>query len=306
MPSAPWAGFRSVLCAVDFSETSRLALRYAATLASRPRGRLSVVYANDPLLVAAAAVALHDRTVATRSGKELKQFINATLAGITQRRVRVKTRISVGAGDDEILKAVVHDRADLLVMGTHGLTGADRWFMGSTTLSVLQRTTIPVLAIPVGSDDAVPDLSSWPDGRIVAAVELDRRSRTDVETGARIAQWFGSSLLIAHVIEGIDAPSWLKGTLSGHDRIRLAQSKRVLDALAVIARRRIETDTRVACGRPADEIAVLAAAESAGLLITALRDRRGWFGARRGAVSYHVLSHAVVPVLAWPPQWRPR
>jgi hypothetical protein len=40
--------------------------------------------------------------------------------------------------------------------------------------------------------------------------------------------------------------------------------------------------------------------------MTALRDRRGWFGARRGAVSNHVLSHAVTPVLAIPQKWRLR
>ena len=56
----------------------------------------------------------------------------------------------------------------------------------------------------------------------------------------------------------------------------------------------------------ADEIAALAAAERTRLLVTALRDRRGWFGARRGSVSCHVLSHAVAPVLACPPEWRAR
>jgi nucleotide-binding universal stress UspA family protein len=61
----------------------------------------------------------------------------------------------------------------------------------------------------------------------------------------------------------------------------------------------------VSCGRIADEIAALVAAEHIELLITALRDRRGWFGARRGSVSYHVLSHAVSPVLAYPRQWPP-
>jgi hypothetical protein len=41
-------------------------------------------------------------------------------------------------------------------------------------------------------------------------------------------------------------------------------------------------------------------------VITALRDRRGWFGARRGSISYHVLVHAITPVLALPPNWRCR
>jgi len=42
------------------------------------------------------------------------------------------------------------------------------------------------------------------------------------------------------------------------------------------------------------------------LLITAMHDRRNWFGAKRGSISFHVVLHAVTPVLAYPPEWRPR
>jgi nucleotide-binding universal stress UspA family protein len=263
------------------------------------------LYANDPLLVAAASVALHDRTVAHRSAKELKQFIHETLHDASLRGLRVKSRVCVGSADDEIVKAAIAGRTDLIVMGTHGLTGAERWFMGSTTLSVLQKTPIPVLAIPGAIGHLAPTLSSWPDGRIVAALELDRESRRDVDTAARIAGWLEASLVLVHVIDAVDAPSWFKRALSAHDRIRASKARRDLDACAAIARRRVDTQTRVLFGKPADEIAAVVAAVPSGLLITALRDRRGWFGARRGSVSYHVLSHAVVPVLAWPPSWQP-
>jgi hypothetical protein len=60
------------------------------------------------------------------------------------------------------------------------------------------------------------------------------------------------------------------------------------------------------CGNIADEIAAIAATERTGLVLTALSDRRGWFGATRGSISYHLLSHAITPVLAYPLSWRPR
>jgi nucleotide-binding universal stress UspA family protein len=306
MRVTPWRGFQSLLCAVDFSEHSRVALQYAAALASGRDIALTVLYANDPLLVAAASAALRDKTLVRRSAKELKQFIHETLHDASLRGVPVKSRVCVGTADDEIVKAAVAGRTDLIVLGTHGLTGAERWFMGSTTLSVLQRTPVPVLAIPSGIGDLAPVLSSWPVGPIVAALELDRASRKDSETAARIAEWLGASLLLVHVIDSIDAPSWFKGALSAHDRIRRSKAQRELEACAAIARRRVDTQTRVLSGKPADELAAVVAAETSGLLITALRDRRGWLGTRRGSVSYHVLSHAVVPVLAWPPPWQPR
>jgi nucleotide-binding universal stress UspA family protein len=305
MRSREWPGFRSLLCPVDFSEPSRQALRYAAALAARAGASLTVEYANDPFLVAAAAAALHDRTLAKRSATELQRFIDATLPRQSRRRMRVRTRVSVGSPADEILKAVAAARSDLIVMGTHGLTGTGRLLMGSTTLGVLQRTTVPVLAVPPSADEVPPNLSKWPEGPVVAAVELDRQSRENVAVSASVARWLGSPLLLLHVVHEISAPAWLQGTLTGHERLLLAQAQRDLDALAAIARRRVTTDARVVCGRPADEIAAVVSAERSELLITALLDRRGWFGARRGSISYHVLSHAVAPVLAYPRQWRP-
>ncbi|HEV8348550.1 MAG TPA: universal stress protein [Vicinamibacterales bacterium] len=305
--AARWKGFRSVLCPIDFSEQSRMALRCAEAIAMRGNGALTVAYANDPLLVASAAVALHDRQLAKQSASELGEFVDSTLSAGSQKRLRVKSDVSTGHPADAIRKAAVRHRSDLVVLGTHGLTGADRLLMGSTTLSVLQRTTIPVLAVPRADRMPAATVSqSWPGQRIVAAIELDAEAGRDADIAARIAQWFGSSLLLLHVVGEISAPAWMRGDLSAHDRIRVAQTQQEIDVLAAAVRRLVETDARVVCGRIADEIAAFAAAERTGLMMTALRDRRAWFGARRGSVSYHVLSHAVTPVLAYPPRWRPR
>jgi nucleotide-binding universal stress UspA family protein len=129
-------------------------------LAVRAKARLTVTYANDPLLVAAAAAALHDRQLAQRSAAELRAFVDTTLAADPHARRRLKTYVSVGAPATEILKAASRNRSDLIVLGTHGLTGASRIFLGSTTLSVLQKTTVPVLAVPrTGRWPAPP---TWP------------------------------------------------------------------------------------------------------------------------------------------------
>jgi nucleotide-binding universal stress UspA family protein len=298
--SRSWRGFRSILCPIDFSEHSRRALRYAEAVAARANARLTVTYANDPLLVAAAAAALHDRRIAQRSGAELRAFVEGTLAG---RGLPWKSQVSVGNPAQAILKAAASTRADLIVLGTHGLTGANRLLIGSTTLSVLQRTTVPVLAVPAsGDEDELPH--SWPGERIALALELSGSgSRAEVDGAARVAEWFGSSLILLHVVDEITAPDWFRGDLSAHERILVERAQQQIDQLAARARRIVPAEGRVVCGRIADEVAALMATERINLLITELRERRGWFGARRGSVSYHVLTHAVSPVLACPPQW---
>jgi nucleotide-binding universal stress UspA family protein len=275
-------------------------LRYADSIARRANARLMVLYINDPLLTAAAAAALHDRHFPERGRHELQEFVDATLGS----HARIQTCLGNGHPPNEILRIAGEANADLLVLGTQGLTGADRMLIGSTTLGVLRRTSMPVLAVPSPDDkSATVPSPSWPGPRIMAAVELDRATRLDVITAAEVARWLDASMLFVNVVKGVSAPARL---MPDHDRIRIAQAQQKLDRLVRAAKTDVRVETRVVWGRPADEIAAAAATEQVGLLVTTLRDRRGWFGARRGSVSYHVLSHAAVPVLAYPPQWRPR
>ncbi len=303
----PWAGFRSVLCPIDFSEHSRRALQYAVAVASRGRASLTAFYVNDPLLMAAALV-LHDRQLAKRSESELDAFVDATVPARARTALRLTTGVATGDPGDQILKAARRHRTDLIVLGAHGLMGADRVFMGSTTLSVLQGTHVPVLAIPRdGLPPRSPVSRSWPRGRIVAAVESVTGPAREVERAARIAQWFGRPLLLAHVAPAPTPPAWMSIRSRKPEDPCIGGALRQLRARAGLASRRVATDVHVAYGRVADELSALCARERTELLLTALHDRRRWLGAKRGSMSYQILLRAVItPVLAWPPEWRPR
>ena len=144
-----WKGLHTVLCGVDFSAHSRRALQYADAIARGGHAALKVVYVNEPLLVAAAAAAFHDRQLVARSARELRAFIAATLT--VRASKRVAARVSIGDPADEILRAAGRLRADLVVLGMRGASDTSRLsraIMGSTTMSVLQRTTVAVLAVP--------------------------------------------------------------------------------------------------------------------------------------------------------------
>jgi nucleotide-binding universal stress UspA family protein len=295
-------GFRSILCPVDFSEESRVALRYAETIAKRSQGHLTVLYVNDPLLIAAAAVALHDRTLAKRSDAELSRFVESTLSPNAARPVLVDHVVATGEPVDEITKTARRRRCDLIVMGAHGLTGADTLFMGSTTQGVLRLTTVPVLAVLVDASDkkrARHLERSWPGQRIVAAVALDGRSMRDARIAADVARWFGSALLLVHVVPEFRAPIWLHTRIGANDRARISQARSRLQVIAA-GIGPDEVETRVLFGNAGDAIAALSAAERPGLVITGLRTAHKWFGPRRGSVSYQVLVRANTPVLALP------
>jgi len=145
MPQAtsPFA-FRSILCAIDFSGSSAVALRYAAAFARARKARLSVVFAVDPLLSAAAAY--DNRSTSRAAKKELDQFVRGTLGPSAGGAVRAF--VGIGKPAPTVLAIADSIGADLVVAGTHGLTGIRKLLVGSTTEAILRRSTLPVLVVP--------------------------------------------------------------------------------------------------------------------------------------------------------------
>jgi nucleotide-binding universal stress UspA family protein len=140
--------FRTILCPIDFSGPSRIALRYAAAVARMSGARMIVLFVNDPLLAAAAAATYDARAVAHSTDVELKRFVRKALAGRRVPAGSVRLSVAVGKPAQEIATAAEQLRADLVVMGTRGLSGAARLVLGSTTEQVLRRAGVPVLAVP--------------------------------------------------------------------------------------------------------------------------------------------------------------
>src|SRR5262245_12432242 len=118
--------FQNVLCGIDFSDYSRFALQYAAAMARREDGRVSVVFVNDPLLVRAAAATYDEAAMTQATERELQKFISDALGAANAQRV--ERVAAVGEPATEIKAAAKTLRADLVVLGTRGLGNAGKLF----------------------------------------------------------------------------------------------------------------------------------------------------------------------------------
>lgn len=289
--------FRSILCPIDFSAHSRLALRAAASVANLFGAHITLLFVEDPLLAQAASAALDPRALATSTEAELRRFVHRTI-GRDSHDLAIAYRIATGRAPIEIRKAVKRTSTDLIVMGTHGLSGAKKLVIGSTTEAVLRDTRVPLLAVPPGAARLL-GRRGWPGNTIVAAIELDNHPAADVHKAARVARRFRTSLLLVHVVRPVAGPPWLQPQLSSQERVRLTAARDRLRALGASVKG-VKVQTRTALGDPAEEIAALVADQNAGLLIMILRRGRGLFGPRRGSISYRVLSGTTAPLLAIP------
>lgn len=291
--------FKTILCPVDFSEHSRQALGYAGLLASRNGGHLVIIFVEDPMLAAAAAVAYDERTLIDKARLALRRFVERTIGRYGLKLDDITLDVAVGRPHEEIAWTAERLKCDVIVMGAHGRAGANRMMFGSTTHRILRRSPLPVLAVPPVTGRVKPPSRKWPGRWVLAPVDLGARDRADALTAAVVARELGAQLLLAHVIEPINELAWLELDVTRRNQQRerraLAHLTRLKDELAWAV-----ADCRVLSGQPADEIAALAASSHVGLVVLMRRRGQGLFGPRQGSISYQVLVEANTPVLALP------
>ena len=291
--------FQTVLCPVDFSDHSRQALAYAAHLVARGNGRLVVIFVEDPMLIAAAAVAYDEKLLVDKARKELRRLVERTIAPSGLPLDSVVLDVAVGRPHQEISWTAERLGCDLIVMGAHGRTGGSRMMLGSTTHRILRHSSLPVLATPpvTGRPRAVP--KSWPGALIIARLDIGARDRADALAASVAARELGTELELVHVVEPIPNPYWLEVDA---DRRNLQRQRRAIARLTQLQDelKGVATAVRVEAGKPAEEIARIAAEKRVGLVVMTRRRGQGLFGPRQGSISYEVLCKANTPVLALP------
>ena len=154
----PAAGlpFRSILCAVDFSQDSAEALSYAASLAQHTRGRLTLVHivepiggGYDPVSGGAFDIEGFRKAAMARAHAQLQECAATVTGGIGP----VFTVLGEGKPYKEILREAGLREIDLIVAGVHGRSALDRLVFGSTTEHLVRRATCPILTVRSGATD---------------------------------------------------------------------------------------------------------------------------------------------------------
>jgi nucleotide-binding universal stress UspA family protein len=142
-------GFRRILMATDFSPTSEAALEEAARLARESGAPLTILHvyespagATVPYLPAEGYL---ESLVAARTQAEARMqqlLTRASLRGLELRGV-----VARGLAGAQIRETAIREKADLIVMGTHGRRGAARLLLGSVAAHVIATAPCPVLTI---------------------------------------------------------------------------------------------------------------------------------------------------------------
>jgi nucleotide-binding universal stress UspA family protein len=286
---------RAILAAVNFSDTARVALVFAARLAQHCGAELHVLYAENPLLDAAADHA--GIRLGRETHDELQRFIGGAWPAA---QCSPESHVIAGAAVDVILDVAHQHRADLVVVGSCGMSGAERLVFGSTTEGLLRRTDVSVLIAPaewMPPRPNAPDLSGL--GPLVAVVDLsDDPSIAAAKAACKLASILGTSVEIVHVVRDLAVLSRWRAHADTAVRDRVAAARQEIEVLIRGMGCSVAVEMRIEASAVPNRLAEAAghASDRAPILVLG-KKAPGSTGAGPGAIAYRGLSVAAVPVL---------
>lgn len=141
--------FQKILCAVDFSDASRVALRAAAELARASQGTLLLLHVwQPPMWTTDYGIHLPSDALLEARRAEESQFAAWQAEARQLGAPEVVTRLARGVPWDEIVAAAHDDKAiDLIVIGTRGQTGLQRALIGSVAERVVRHAPCTVMVV---------------------------------------------------------------------------------------------------------------------------------------------------------------
>ena len=138
-----------IMSPIDFSHPSAEALNVAADMATRFSSELLLVYVVPAIPKLPSSVSMFkEGEYEEAMHKDAAQHLEEMAKKLTQKGVRARTQ--VGTANDvgmELVRIAAHEKVDLIVIATHGMTGWRRLTFGSVTEKVVRAADCPVLVL---------------------------------------------------------------------------------------------------------------------------------------------------------------
>jgi nucleotide-binding universal stress UspA family protein len=145
-----------MLVPLDISEEHEKGIKTARDLARVLGCSLYIIVVIQTLATLSGTRATESRLapVATAEMLELEEeravnYLKGLTSEISSDGILVSGEVARGEPSDIIAKTALEIKADLIVMGTHGKAGADAFWSGSVTPRVFNKTSIPLLLVPI-------------------------------------------------------------------------------------------------------------------------------------------------------------
>jgi len=287
---------KHILCPMDFSELSDLALKYAAVAAREYDATVHVLHAetfelpryfsrseSDHLIqeLAAARTSLRNHLA-----EHVQNILGIHAKGLDMKFEALETH-PAGAILDFTKQAAI----DLIVMGTHGYGGLKRFRLGSVAENTVENATVPVftvrqkthLFIDVTRADSIPVLE-----KILCASNMSETAVLALRHAAALAERFGAVLTVLYI-----------GETDKHADIS-KDEENLCTWIADTVKVECEVKPMVRKGHAAEEIISFARKNKDDLIVLGARHQQFLEATFFGKTTELVARHAPCPVLITP------
>ncbi len=174
---------RSIIVGTDFSEGSYVALELAIDIANRMGCGINVIWVKrQKRLMDSEQLGILSKLAEEKMISLCEKYQPRMKSG------KIRWEICEGKVAPVLARHAVHANAPLIVIGTNGASGFEKYWMGSTAVRIVQEATVPVITIRQGFDFH-KDLE-----RIVVPLRVNLNSRQKVPPAAEIARLFDSEV----------------------------------------------------------------------------------------------------------------
>ncbi|MFF7451559.1 MULTISPECIES: universal stress protein [unclassified Streptomyces] len=293
---------RNVTVGFDGSPESRAAAEWAAREAHLRGLPLRVVHAWEPVPEPMAQAPLLGAETQQHWSERIPREAVEEIA-LRHPEVEVDRAQLSGRPADVLVDAA--KEADLLVLGSRGMSGIGGFLVGSVGLAVVAHTETPVVLVRAGqpaADEREPESAGIPAAAASYApvvLGLDPAAPDDsvIEFAFEAAVRRSAALRVVH---GWNLPPYYAYSppagLELHDEIARAQSAALAEALRPWRQKYPDVQVTEVCRSGNAARCLVDAAGGASLVVVGRKIRRNPFGAHIGPVAHAVLHHAATPV----------
>jgi len=280
-------GVNNILYVTDFSQPSEAALPFAIGAARKYGAKLHALHALLPVPFAVTAPETIADSIAVEGdiARAEMQKVEAKLAEMPH-----DATIARGPAVWKVIQQAITDSdADLIVLGTHGRTGALKFLMGSVAEEILRRSPVPVITIGPGVREFFDEVTPFQPRRVLFATDFTADSLAAAPYAVKLAQDHHARLTLLHVLRNRERHS-------SEQRPGLSVAEAIhhlYEAVPKDAELWCTPDVSVEYGDPARKILEVAEQRYADLIVLGARD-----SARRMASATHLSRNTVHKVVA--------
>ncbi|MFN9597056.1 MAG: universal stress protein [Bacteroidota bacterium] len=182
-----------ILIPFDFSETSELSMEHGLFMAKLVKAEILLLHIVEQVSFTTAisqALGGVEKKIESASIEKLQAYADQVHAksGLT-----VTVRTEVGRVYRKINEVANEWKADLIIMGTHGAQGYQKFSLGTNTSRVVQESPCPVLSVQTHA-------TGLGFKKIVLPIDESVESRQKVPFAVGIAQFYGAQIVLLGII----------------------------------------------------------------------------------------------------------